>query len=86
MEEEKQQSYVQSEAICERILKYDMLIIMGDFNTKIGKESYLAEVTGGSTILEYNNGTRLYNLAVAENLHVVSRSQEEHGGTKSTIY
>ena len=37
-EEEKVEFYSKLERICSRVPKYEMLIIMGDFNTKVGRE------------------------------------------------
>jgi hypothetical protein len=35
---------------CDQTPKYDMLIILGDLNAKIGRENYTAQVTGKYTI------------------------------------
>jgi exonuclease III len=43
-EEYDEEFYDRLEEICNNIQKYDVTIIMGDFNAKIEKEKYLAKV------------------------------------------
>jgi hypothetical protein len=38
------------EEICNKVQKYDIIRIMGDFNAKIGKEKHLMTVVGKYTI------------------------------------
>jgi exonuclease III len=45
-EYEKEEFYDMLEEICNEVLKYDIIIIMGDFNAKIGKEKHLMKVAG----------------------------------------
>ena len=53
---------------------YDMKIILGDFNAKIGKESYLRDVAGNFTIHEETseNGNMLGQFAARNKLHIKS--------------
>jgi endonuclease/exonuclease/phosphatase family metal-dependent hydrolase len=43
---EKEKFYECLEEIYHKIQKYDLVIIMGDFNAKIGKEEYQKKVAG----------------------------------------
>jgi endonuclease/exonuclease/phosphatase family metal-dependent hydrolase len=52
---EKENFYDTLEEICHKTPKYDMLIVMGDFNTIISKESYQKQVAGMHTIHENGN-------------------------------
>lgn len=81
--EEKDIFYETLGETCEKIPKHDTLIVLGDFNAKIGKEYYLRNVAGRETIHETttDNGTRLSNLAEEIDLFIVStkfRHKREH--------
>jgi endonuclease/exonuclease/phosphatase family metal-dependent hydrolase len=45
-DQEKERFYENLEEICNRIPRHDMVIIMGDFNTKLGNKEYLQPVAG----------------------------------------
>ena len=45
-EEEKLEFYSKLERICSRVPKYEMLIIMGDFKAKLGREECRHKVSG----------------------------------------
>ncbi len=47
---EKENFYDELDEICHKTPKYDMLMAMGDFNAKIGKESYHKKVAGTHTL------------------------------------
>jgi endonuclease/exonuclease/phosphatase family metal-dependent hydrolase len=53
---EKENFYDTLEEICHKAPKHDMLIVMGDFNAKLGKEEYQKQVAGMYTIYENSNG------------------------------
>jgi hypothetical protein len=57
--------------------KHDMLIVMGDFNAKVGKEAYHKQVAGMHTIHESSNenGRMLGQSATRNNMLI-----------KSTVY
>jgi exonuclease III len=57
-EEEKVEFYGKLERICSRVPKYDMLMIMGDFNAKVGREECRHKVSGKYSLHEhsYENG------------------------------
>jgi hypothetical protein len=52
---EKKEFHDCSEEIYHKIRKYDLVIIMGDFNAKIGKEEYHKKVAGKYTIHDISN-------------------------------
>jgi Reverse transcriptase (RNA-dependent DNA polymerase)/Endonuclease/Exonuclease/phosphatase family len=72
--EEKEMFYEKLEQTCENIPKHDTLVVMGDFNAKIGKEEHLKEVAGKETLHEEttDNGLRLCNLATEMDMIVAS--------------
>jgi exonuclease III len=49
---EKENFYDTLEEMCHKTPKHDMLIVMGDFNAKVGKEAYQKQVAGMHTIHE----------------------------------
>jgi endonuclease/exonuclease/phosphatase family metal-dependent hydrolase len=53
---EKENFYDTLEEICHKTPKHDMLIVMGDFNAKVGKEAYQKQVARMHTIHENSNG------------------------------
>jgi hypothetical protein len=59
---------------CDQVPKYDMLIILGDFNAKIGKEQHIAHVAGKYTIHNETsaNGNLLTQFAQMYNLIIMS--------------
>jgi endonuclease/exonuclease/phosphatase family metal-dependent hydrolase len=54
-EKEKEEFYECLEEIYHKIQKYDLVIIMGDFNAKIGKGEYQRKVAGKYTIHDISN-------------------------------
>jgi exonuclease III len=49
-EENKHSFYNQLQRECSKIPKYDMLVILGDFNAQIGTEAFLKTVAGKFTL------------------------------------
>jgi endonuclease/exonuclease/phosphatase family metal-dependent hydrolase len=85
-EYEKGEFYDRLEEICNKVQKYDILIIMGDFNAKIGKEQYLMKVAGKYTIHNKTseNGNLLAQFATRNRLFINSTSFQHkkiHMGT-----
>ena len=62
--------YIDLENIISNIPKQDMLLLLGDFNAKIGKEEAYQTTIGKHSLHQNgnNNGTRLINLAASYNL------------------
>ena len=85
-EEEKYKFYDQLYKECEKVPKYDMLIVLGDFNAKIGKEDFLKQIAGKYTLHDRTNenGKLLSQLASAYNLIIKStcfNHKKIHKGT-----
>lgn len=85
-EEEKNTFYDNLGKLCEKIPKYDMRIILGDFNAQIGKEDFLKNVAGKQTLQEVTNenGKRLAQLAAEQDLLLSStmfKHKKIHKGT-----
>jgi endonuclease/exonuclease/phosphatase family metal-dependent hydrolase len=73
-DQEKESFYEDLEEVYNRIPRYDMVIIMGDFNAKIGKQEYQQQVTGPYSIHDINNenGNMLTQFATRNKLMVKS--------------
>jgi hypothetical protein len=59
-EREKDEFYECVEETYHKIQKYDLVIIMGDFSAKIGKEEYQKKAAGKHTIHDISNETGTY--------------------------
>jgi hypothetical protein len=59
---------------CENARKFDILILLGDFNAIIGRENLIATVAGKYTLDEVTseNGKRLGQLAARHNMIIKS--------------
>jgi exonuclease III len=82
-EEEKTKFYDKLEKVCEKVKRNDILMIVGDFNAKIGKEERNEGVAGKETIHDTtnDNGAKICDLAAATNTFIVStqyRHKREH--------
>ena len=62
------------ERICSRVPKYELLIIMGDFNAKVGREERRQKVSGKYSLHEHSNenGSFLVQFAIRNNLYIKS--------------
>ena len=74
------------EETCNKVQKYDIIIIMGDFNAKTGKENHLMKVAGKYTIHNETseNGNLLAQFATRNRLFMKSTSFQHkkiHMGT-----
>ena len=75
------------EEIYNNVQKYDIIMIMGDFNAKIGKQKHLAKVAGKYTIHKETNenGKLLAQFAARNKLFIQSTSFQNkkiHMGTR----
>jgi len=82
----KDEFYDQLSQECEKVRKYGILILLGDFNAKIGREKFIAAVAGKYTLCEVTseNGKRLGHLAARHNMIIKSTCFEHkriHKGT-----
>ena len=70
----------------EKTRKYDILILLGDFNTKIGRENFIATVAGKYTLHEVTseNGKRLGQLSARNNMIIKSTCFEHKAIHKGT--
>jgi hypothetical protein len=61
---------------CSKISKHDMFILLGDFNSKLGKEEFIIDVAGKHSLHENtnDNGLRLCNLSAAHGMWISSIS------------
>ena len=65
----KDEFYDQLSQECEKARKYDILILLGDFNAKDVRENFIATAAGKYTLREVTseNGKRLGQLAARHN-------------------
>jgi exonuclease III len=84
-EYEKEEFYDRLEEICNNVQKCDIIIIMGHFNAKIGKEKHLAKAAGKYTIHNETNknGQLLAQFAARNKLFIRTTSFQHriHMGT-----
>jgi endonuclease/exonuclease/phosphatase family metal-dependent hydrolase len=73
-EEDKEAFYDVLSGECSLVPKYDTLILLGDFNARIGKEHFVSSVAGRHTLHEVTNenGKRLSELAMLNNMVISS--------------
>jgi endonuclease/exonuclease/phosphatase family metal-dependent hydrolase len=73
-ENHEEDFYDKLDRICNNIQKYDQLIIMGDFNAKVGKEEYQKQVAGNHTLHNTSsvNGNLLGQFAIRNGLIIRS--------------
>jgi endonuclease/exonuclease/phosphatase family metal-dependent hydrolase len=78
--------YDQLSQECEKARKYDILILLGDFNAKIGREHFIVTVAGKYTLHEVTseNGKRLGQLAAGNNMIIKSTCFEHKAIHKGT--
>jgi len=72
--------------VCDKTPRNDALILLGDFNAKIGKEYSNKRVAGRHTLhdITSENGEKLVQLAIAHNLEISSTKFQHrriHRGT-----
>jgi len=70
----KDEFYDQLSQEYEKACKYDILILLGDFNAKIIRENFIATVAGKYTLHEVTseNGKRLGQVAARHNMIIKS--------------
>jgi hypothetical protein len=54
----KEEFYISLEEVCDAFSNYDMKTVLGDFNTEVGKESYLYPACGGHSLHNEINDNR----------------------------
>ena len=85
-DEEKDLFYSDLTVICNKISKYNMTILLGDFNAQIGKEFFVQEVGGQHSLHDVtnDNGLKLCELAANLNLKIQSTCFEHKNIHKET--
>ncbi|XP_055371836.1 uncharacterized protein LOC129605867 [Condylostylus longicornis] len=75
-DEEKDLFYDELSKICEKTSKHDVLVVAGDYNAKVGRESFIRQVAGLHSLHDETseNGIRLVNFALENNLWISSVS------------
>jgi hypothetical protein len=70
----KAEFYSKLERICSRVPKYELLVIMGDFNAKVGIEECRHNVSGKYFPHDHSNenGSFLVQFAIRNNLYIKS--------------
>jgi len=73
-ETEKESFYEALEKVCTKVSQHDMLIVLGDFNAKVGKNEDQKQVAGIHTLHEKNNdnGNMMVQFAARNKLYVKS--------------
>lgn len=85
-DEQKEKFYDDLENTISKLPKYDIKLIIGDQNAKIGKEKEYEAIIGKESLHEKtnNNGERLINFAARNNLVIKSTMQQRKNIYKET--
>jgi hypothetical protein len=76
----KDSFYEELGRVIDQFLRYDMKIIFGDFNAKVGRENIFKLTNGNKSLQEISNdnGVRVVNFATSKNLDVKSPMFPHH--------
>jgi hypothetical protein len=82
----KDSFYEELRHVFDQFPRYDMKILFGDFNAKVGRESIFKPTIGNESLHETgnDNGVRVVNFATSKNLVVKSMMFPHHNIHKST--
>jgi hypothetical protein len=82
----KDSFYEELEQVFDQFPKYNMKIVLGDFNAKVGREDIFKPIIGNEILYEANNdnGVRVVNFAISKNLIVKSTIFPHHDIHKHT--
>ena len=71
---QKDSFYEELEQVFDNFHKYDMQILLGDFNAKVGRENIFKQTIGNESLRQdsNDNGVRIVNFATSKNLVVKS--------------
>lgn len=83
---DKDDFYEEIEALWNKIPNYDLKILLGDFNAKVGREAVWTKTAGKHSLhsITNDNGSRLLNFAISHDLKVASTSFPRKDIHKST--
>ncbi|KAK9686020.1 hypothetical protein QE152_g37504 [Popillia japonica] len=87
----KNEFYEELEKVLEKVPKFDIKLVVGDLNAKIGREDERRKVTGGNSkhMLSSENGKMLIQFALENNLKIMStnfKHKEIHQTTWMSPY
>jgi hypothetical protein len=73
-------SHEELKQVLDQSPRYHMKILLGDFNTKVGREDIFKPITGNENLREASNdnGDRVVNFATSKNLIVKSKTFPHH--------
>jgi hypothetical protein len=73
-DEEKYSFYEELGRVFDQFPRYDLKVILGDFNAKVGRENIFKPTTGNESLYEISNdnGVTVVNFATSKNLVVRS--------------
>jgi hypothetical protein len=76
----KDSFYDELEHLFDKLPKYHMKLLLGDFNAKVGREDIFKPIFGNESLHEISNdnGVRLVNFATSKNLRVKSMMFPHH--------
>lgn len=85
-EEEKDKFYEMIERKIQSTPRYDIKIVLGDFNAKVGRENIYKHITGGNSkhLTSSENGQKLIHFAIENDMKIMSTFFEHkdiHKGT-----
>jgi hypothetical protein len=68
--EEKDSFYEELGRVLDQFPRYDMKILLGEFDAKVGRENIFRPIVGNESLHEINNdsGVRVVNFATSKNL------------------
>jgi exonuclease III len=74
LDDVKDSFYEELERVFDKFHKYHMKILLGDFNSKVGREDIFKPTIGNESLHEISNdnGVRLVNFATTKNLTLKS--------------
>jgi hypothetical protein len=84
----KDSLYEELERVFDKFPIYHIIILLGDFNTKVGREDIFKPTIGNESLHESSsdNGVRVVNFTTSKNLTVKSTRFPHHNIHKFTLF
>ena len=84
----KDSFYEELEQVFDHFPKYDMKILLGDFNAKVGRENIFKSTIGNESLHQdsNDNGVRIVNFATSQNLVVKITMFPDSAAGESTCW